>query len=338
MMGQSDSLPPQASYRYDEIPRASKAYRIVFFAKTKRHTAVTKHFIRGFEENGHQVLWIHPSRSRSLLGKSLANAYMTARLKLFRPDLVLIYQKDIPPEVLRSISSQTAKAVFYGDFRDEPDREVVECARHCDFFFTDSRGQIPAFQNAGVTNAFYLRRGCDPTDHYRVEPDPSFASEVAFIGKPHSASRVELIQAIQKRFHLHLYGSGWESALGCSSKATDVYPEQYRKICASTKIILGIDCRDDVDLCFSNRTWLTLGCGGFLLTRYVPNLEEFFTSHRHLVWYKSADECLDLIAHYLSKDEERRRVARTGYDYARTYHTFRHTTAEMIARIFGEKW
>ena len=38
--------------------------------------------------------------------------------------------------------------------------------------------------------------------------------------------------------------------------------------------MLGCDLRDDVELYFSNRTWITLGCGGFLCTRYVPKLEE----------------------------------------------------------------
>lgn len=338
MTGKIVSLPPQACYRYDEIPKPSKSCRIVFFAKSKRHTSVTGHFIRGFEENGHRVLWIHPSRSRALMGEKLAHYYMISRLNLFQPDLVLIYQKDIPLKVLHTIPARIPKAVFYGDYRDKLDEDVVQCARHCDFFFTDSRGHISDFRHAGANNAFFLRRGCDPTDHYQVAPDPAFASEVAFIGKPHSAARVELLQAVQQGFQLSLYGKGWESALGCSARVNDVYPEQYRRICASAKIVLGIDCRNDVDLCFSNRTWLTLGCGGFLLTRYVPNLEEFFVNHEHLVWYRSPDECLDLIAHYLARDEERRRIAQSGYNYARTYHTFRHATAELIARVFGEIW
>ena len=43
--------------------------------------------------------------------------------------------------------------------------------------------------------------------------------------------------------------------------------------------------RDDVELYFSNRTWLTLGCGGFLLTRYVPSLEELFDNDGALDLY-----------------------------------------------------
>ena len=117
-----------------------------------------------------------------------------------------------------------------------------------------------------------------------------------------------------------------------------VYPKQYRQICASARIVLGVDLRDDIYLYFSNRTWLTLGCGGFLLTRYIPGLEEFFHNHQHLVWFRSTAEALELIEHYLSHDEERSRIASTGYEYVHTYHTFRHATAELVGSVFGEPW
>ena len=43
-----------------------------------------------------------------------------------------------------------------------------------------------------------------------------------------------------------------------------------------SKIMLGIDVTDQLEGCFSNRTWITLGCGGFLLTRYIPGLGKNF--------------------------------------------------------------
>ena len=139
---------------------------------------------------------------------------------------------------------------------------------------------------------------------------------------------------VAARCSLRVYGSGWEEKIGIRPTLADVYPAQYRDICASTRIMLGIDPRNDVPRYFSNRTWLTLGCGGFLVTRYIPGLEEFFTNHRHLVWFDSHEEALELVDHYLSHDAERERMARAGCEYVHAYHTFRHATAEIVETLF----
>ena len=56
-----------------------------------------------------------------------------------------------------------------------------------------------------------------------------------------------------------------------------------------------VSTRASVERYFSNRTFLTLAAGGFHLTHYVPGLETMFENHRHLVWYRSDEECLELI-------------------------------------------
>jgi len=68
------------------------------------------------------------------------------------------------------------------------------------------------------------------------------------------------MRAIANRHPLALYGRGWKAALGRRARCRHIYPRHYRAICASTKIFIGIDKRDDLDLYFSSRTWLTLGC------------------------------------------------------------------------------
>lgn len=104
----------------------------------------------------------------------------------------------------------------------------------------------------------------------------------------------------------------------------------FAKICSGAKIILGIGKSNQVEGYFSNRTWITLGCGGFLLTRYVPGLEKFFTNKKHLVWYHSVEECLHLIAEYLKKDEEREKISEEGYRYTHENHTYDHVVKRML--------
>ena len=94
--------------------------------------------------------------------------------------------------------------------------------------------------------------------------------------------------------------------------------------------MLGIDKTDQVELCFSNRTWITLGCGGFLLTRYVPGLENIFTNKKHLVWYHNIEECLDLISEYLKEDVEREKIKEEGYRYVHENYTYDHIAKRIL--------
>ncbi len=336
------SLPPLAQTPLSALP-AAPPRRIVFFAKRHRYTKATRQYIRAFKQNGYQVFWFHWAKIRGLLGSRIGLAYIRRKLNRISPDMVLVYKLDAPSSILQDTPGEVPLVIFYEDLFAECDPEVLDAVRRCSTVFTTARGDVPAFRDAGVKDARYIRTGCDDKEHYPVAASPRFAGDVAFIGRGWLqnrreliSSRIDLIRAIAEEFDIQLYGKGWEQALGRQPGKREVYVRHYRSICSSSKIVLGIDKSDDIDLYFSNRTWLTLGCGGFLLTRYVPNLEEYFTNHRHLVWFHSKEECLELIDHYLPREDERQAIAEAGHDYVHTYHTTRHFASELGNAVLGE--
>lgn len=329
------SLPILAKTPLLEISN-SRQHRVMFFAKRKAHTRVTRHFIRGFEENGHLVKWINTRKLTRFLGAHLSKQVLRWQVNTFKPDTLLLYHQDGPEDLFDWVPDSIKKVVFYEDGPPgkPPDPRVMAFALKSDAVFTTARGYVPAFRDAGVPQAYYLRTGCDLTDHHPVSARAEFESDIAFIGGARGKDRVDLLKRVQARYALTYYGPGWEKAMGVTPRMEEVYPENYRAICSSAKILIGIDTRDDLDLYFSNRTWLSLACGAFLLTRYVPNLEEHFTNHEHLVWFKSPEECLEMIEYYLPREELRRQIANQASNYVREYHTFRHATAEMLATLF----
>lgn len=329
------SLPLLADTPLSKIPSA-QSRRVMICAKHKSHTCVTRHFIRGFEENGHVVKWVNFRKVKGLLGARLSALWLRWQITWFKPELFFLYHHDGPWKVFDWVSEDVKKVVFYEDGipGSPPDPRVMTFALKAGTVFTTARGYVDVFREAGVSNVHYLRTGCDRTDHYPVSASSNFESDIAFIGGPRLGDRTEILKRISEKHKLAVYGQDWEEAIGARPRLEEIYPEEYRGICSSAKIIIGMDPRDDLDLYFSNRTWLSLACGGFLLTRYVPNLEEHFTNHEHLVWYHSPEECLELIDYYLPREEERRRIARNGSEYVREYHTFRHATAELMAASF----
>jgi hypothetical protein len=209
--------------------------------------------------------------------------------------------------------------------------EVFKFGRQADRMYITNRGEVPIYKENGV-NASYITGGCDPLAHRVVKnPEAFYCSDVAFIGKPNTPERAACMAEVAKRFDLKLWGAGWEK-VGLKAAAKDAYASDYRKICAGAKIVLGWNIDPTIDLYFSNRTWYTLGCGGFLLTLYSPSMEELFGRGVHLDWFESTQECCEKIEYYLQHPDERQRIAAAGFELAHRDYSYE----KMVERIVND--
>jgi hypothetical protein len=316
--------------------------RVALFGKSKRHTRTTSYIARAFEREGHALLWLNERRAARWLGRRAAAALTRRRLARFGPDLVLIHANDVLPESLEALVGRQPTALFTPDCWVLPlARATLALARRVDLLLTVARGQIPAFRAAGVRRAEFLAEACDPEAHFPAERVRSgFVSDVAFIGKHHAASprmaaRGELVRGVAARFETAVYGRGWEP-LGITPRRQDVYPREYREICSGASVLLGRDWTTECEGYTSNRTWFTLGCGGFLVTSYSPGLETLVENHRQLVWYRSPEECHELVAHYLARPDERRAIAEAGRAYVLAHRSYRHFVRDLVAHVEGK--
>lgn len=75
------------------------------------------------------------------------------------------------------------------------------------------------------------------------------------------------------------------------------------------------------------------GCGGFLLTGYADDLERYYTPGEDVACFASADELIQQAVYYLEHDEERTRIAASGYQRTLREHTYIDRFAEIFRRI-----
>lgn len=73
-----------------------------------------------------------------------------------------------------------------------------------------------------------------------------------------------------------------------------------------------------------------MGCGGFLMTNYQTELNDYFEIGKDLEAYSSMDELIDKCAFYLEHDDIRAEIARNGYEKIKQHHTYPHRIAEML--------
>ncbi len=317
--------------------------RIAVFAKSKARTQTTRSIARALARAGHTLCVIREAKRRQWVGRRLAQRWTVASVRRFAPDFALIHAQDVSQPVFAGLAGRIPTVMFTPDCWTSPvAAQDLGLAAHVDLLCTVARGQVAEFERAGVKRAAYLAEAHDPELYYPVESAAAeLRSEVAFIGKygrdsQLHATRGALIPAVAARFDLKLYGGGWRE-LGLVAERADVYPEQYREICRGAGIVLGCDWRHDIQWYFSNRTWFTLGARGFLLTNYSPGLEEIFENHRHLVWYRSVDECLELIDHYRARPDERARIAAEGHAFARAHRSYDDFARDLVDLFEGRE-
>lgn len=75
-----------------------------------------------------------------------------------------------------------------------------------------------------------------------------------------------------------------------------------------------------------------LGCGGFCMTNYQPELPDLFEIGRDLEAYASLDELADKCAYYLEHEDERKQIALNGYRKVCENHTYLHRMKAMIQK------
>ncbi|MDD6234135.1 MAG: DUF3880 domain-containing protein [Lachnospiraceae bacterium] len=83
------------------------------------------------------------------------------------------------------------------------------------------------------------------------------------------------------------------------------------------------------------RVFDILGCRGFMLTNYQPELPEYFTIGEHLDIYESLDDLEYKVDYYLRHPAVRKEIAHNGYEYVCRNHTYAIRVGQMIQAAFG---
>jgi len=78
-----------------------------------------------------------------------------------------------------------------------------------------------------------------------------------------------------------------------------------------------------------------LGCGGFLMTNYQAELQEYFEIGGDLEAYSSMEELADKCDYYLTHEDERKQIALNGYRKVCGQHTYLHRMKAMLEALLS---
>lgn len=267
----------------------------------------------------------------------------------FQPRLILVIKGDrIPGEVIKGIRKKfnIPLANYWID-----DPFLIDVSRkispYYDYFFTNDLGCVQTHRNSGCPNVNFLSFGCVPALHRKSklsrEEYKKYGSDICFAGTV-SDRRYKVLEALgdfdlkiwsqrsvchlKEKYQTEKKEIHLSSPLYHKFSNRAVWNEELVKVYNASKIVLNIHFPQPVPIM---RDFEVTGCGAFLLTDYIKDLEGMFTIGEEIVCYKNEKELSDLIKFYLEHSGEREKIAQKGQQRAYQEHTYAHRMKELIS-------
>lgn len=243
--------------------------------------------------------------------------------------LLLSKTPEITADQLQTIKNAGIKIVFWTfDWMRHADawawyQPLAQVADMC--FQTD--GPNGGFEYNGIARR-ELHQGIVPGLHElpRYEFPGWTPTDLAFVGSNYTERRHMLIERLAS-------APDYPSFQHWGEPGPQVWGDQFANVAHYSKIVVGDNFVNNVPGYWSDRVYLTLGCGGFFLTAYVPGLEYEFANHKDLVWWNTWDELRDLIRHYLHRESARKKIALSGYRLVHGRDTYDQRVADMCRAL-----
>jgi hypothetical protein len=195
---------------------------------------------------------------------------------------------------------------------------------------------IERFRALGLRAEMH-RLGFDPRVLATV---PSRARQIgaSFVGSfhPAHASRTGWLEKVLSRVPVDVWTSGG-GALGPASpirsaiRGSALGRAMY-EVLASSRVAL--NHHGDVGPYANNlRLFEATGMGALLITDWKPNLGDYFDVGREVVAYHSADECAELVDHYVAHEDERAQIAAAGQSRTLAEHTWPLRMQDLVSIV-----
>ncbi len=144
--------------------------------------------------------------------------------------------------------------------------------------------------------------------------------------------RRHILEKMGERFDTVLYTMpGAKPIEGVSNLGIADYTTKMPLVFRRSKINLNITLRSIISG-VPLRVMDILAAGGFLITTYQKEIEEYFEDGKELVISRTPEEMLELTAYYLEHEDERKEIAAAGQK--KVYEEFAYT--KLLPKILGD--
>lgn len=247
------------------------------------------------------------------------------------------------PEALRQ--KYQADVSFVGSLYDEPKHRIYDKFKDISPY---ARGYLDAIVKAqknmygcnflkgllteDIVAEMQKAYPTDPNAKTVMTPEAIYADYV-LARQVTALERREILELLGKRkedFGTVLYTNNRDSKItGVQNRGPIDYYDEMPYVFANSKINLNITLKS-IKTGIPLRAFDIMGSGGFLLTNYQPEMEEYFVPDEDFVYYDSYESLMEKVEYYLTHEKERMEIAGNGARKVWTEHTMQKRIEEMI--------
>lgn len=264
--------------------------------------------------------------------RNYVNESLVMLARRWQPDLFLcIKGVQLEPETIRVIGR--LGAVTAGYWIDDPldhERSLINAGAY-DVYFTNDRGSITRYREAGIARVHHLPSAVDLTQFHPLNRPTRH--DLSFIGTL-SLHREAILAPLCDR-DIQVFGPGWRknSTLpsGCTQAA--VFGGGTNRVFNETRVNLNIHNWFGTGSAMNLRLFEVPAAGGFLLTDWVEEIDDYFEEGKDLVCWRDPEELPALIDHYLANPAERARIAANGHARVVAEHSYLQRARNLLEHL-----
>lgn len=328
--------------------------------KAARYYDVGTKLTNGFIRNGHMVYFLSDrdsARGASRLGArrlgvKKANQIFLECCEHFKPDLIMLGHADIIHPVslkqARQRDSALKIAQFNVDpiFRDHNIKQINSKLPYVDASFITTAGEaLSRFSRSGTKVCFMPNPVDSSIESYRAFDEDNehdvFWALRATSGSFKGDERIEIPLFLEQSGELSL------DYHGMNGKA-ELFGADYHARMAKSAMALNISVvrtyghtpvssEAERYLYASDRISHITGNGLLVFTPIGNGLDELYAPDKHMIFYEGREELLDKLCYYKQHVNERRAIAKAGWQWAHEQFSVEKVTRYMIDTIFNER-
>jgi len=258
-----------------------------------------------------------------------------------KPDLIFASKaKYVSLEVLDELRTIAPTANWYVDMMSN-EATIRKVLPHYDFLFNYDRYVIDQFRREGHTNVYHLP-WCGYLEKDAQWPEnKEYKHNVVFIGSYHPEifPRDAELSGL-KELGLKIWGRGWgKSALrDCWQGVLPPVAEKIQAVYKESKMAIYYDSLYDVPGTGITLRPFEITAAGSMMLGQVARSEfpELFEYGKEVIIFDNPEDLKKKIAYYLGHEDERRNVAKAGFERTRNDHTYYNRVGRILDIVSGK--
>ena len=286
-------------------------------------------FFHSLLNMGHRVIKFDFMELTDKFGRTIMNKMLYEVALRYNPDVVFtaLYTDQFDQEILKRIASELKINTFNWFFDDVWRFDLyTRYWAHCfTWVATTHKNAIQKYHDIGYTNVIVTQFACNHFLCKRLPLEKIY--DVTFIGQPHG-DRKDIISNLKAaNINVQVWGQGWPTGRVTQAEMIRIFNQSKINL-NLTKTSFGM-----VDQ-IKGRDFEIPGCGGFLITGYSDEIQDYFEIDDEIVCYKDVDDLIDNVRYYLRHDSSREKIAHAGYERTLREHTYEKRFSTIFEKIF----